>query len=180
MTDQPEILVFDTGPLSHFSRAGWLGMLRLLVGERHAVIPDTVAAELEDSVQQHPHLQAVLDATWIQRVALTGDEEIRNFSLFASLLVANGRNRGEAGVLAYAKANSAIAVVDDGAARRAAQDYGVALQPTLRLLCDAVRQGHATVGLVSNVADHLLETEYRLPFKAGGFAKWAADNDLLP
>lgn len=179
MADQREVLVFDTGPLSHFALAGWLGMLRLLVGEREAVIPDTVVAELQDSVQQHVHLQTVLDASWIQRKELESVEEIRQFAHFSSLLVANGRNRGEAGVLAYAKANSVIAVVDDGAARKAAKDNQVSHLPTLRLLCEAVRAGHATVDLVSHMADHLLETEYRLPFKAGGFAQWAEGQSLL-
>jgi hypothetical protein len=101
MTVQREVLVFDTGPLSHFALAGWLGMLRLLVGDREAVIPDT------------------------------------------------------------------------------AKDHQVSHLPTLRLLCEAVRAGHATVELVSGVADHLIETEYRLPFKAGGFAEWAKEHNLL-
>lgn len=38
--DADEILVFDTGPLSHFSMNNWLGPLKAVVGERRAVIPD--------------------------------------------------------------------------------------------------------------------------------------------
>ena len=41
-----EVLVFDTGPLSHFAKEGWLGVLRAVTGRRTAVVPDTVADEL--------------------------------------------------------------------------------------------------------------------------------------
>ena len=42
----PQILIFDTGPLVHFAREGWLGPLRAVVGGRRALIPDVVADEL--------------------------------------------------------------------------------------------------------------------------------------
>jgi hypothetical protein len=41
-----EIFVFDTGPLSHFALAGWLGALKAVMGGRTALIPDVVADEL--------------------------------------------------------------------------------------------------------------------------------------
>jgi hypothetical protein len=41
-----EILVFDTGPLSHFARQNWLGVLKAIVGDRRALIPDVVVDEL--------------------------------------------------------------------------------------------------------------------------------------
>jgi hypothetical protein len=41
------------------------------------------------------------------------------------------------------------------------------------------RDGHLTVPMVSHVADHLMETAYRLPFGPGGFEQWARENDLL-
>jgi predicted nucleic acid-binding protein len=177
---EPEILVFDTGPLSHFAKEGWLGMLRLVVGDRTAVIPDVVAAELREGSAVRAHLQTVLDATWIEQRDLASEAEIREFATFASLLVAKGRNRGEAGVLAFAKAHRATAIIDDGPGRKAAQTHGVSCRGTLSLLCDAVRHEHATVSLVSTIADHLLEGEYRLPFQSGGFEKWATDNGLIP
>src|SRR5882672_2755465 len=165
MSDESIVLVFDTGPLSHFALAGWLGILRHVVGERKAIIPDTVVSELRGAVHEHVHLQAVLDAIWLERRTLTSDDEIREFARFSSLLVANGRNQGEAGVLAYAKANGATAIIDDGPGRKAARSTGVPCQGTLGLLCDAVRDGHLSPELISTVADHLLESDYRLPFK---------------
>lgn len=179
MSEPVRTVVFDTGPLSHFAKQGWLGVLRLVVGERRAVVPDTVVAELRAGVAGRAYLQLVLDAQWIERCDLTSDDEIREFAAFASLLVAGDRNRGEAGVLAYAKANNALAVIDDGPGRRAARENGVECRGTLGLLCDALRDGHLTISLVSTVADHLIESEYRLPFKAGGFERWARDNGLI-
>ncbi len=34
-----EALVVDASPLAHFARAGWLGVLKALVGSHRAVIP---------------------------------------------------------------------------------------------------------------------------------------------
>jgi hypothetical protein len=58
-----EILIFDTGPLSHFARQNWLGVLKAVVGERTAVIPDVVVEELRAGSVLDGRVQAVLDAT---------------------------------------------------------------------------------------------------------------------
>jgi len=170
-----EVLVFDTGPLSHFAKESWLGCLRAVVGTRQAVIPDTVVRELQDGSHRHRHLQAVLDASWIEQRELT--TELEEFATFSALLVgSDGRNVGEAGVLAYAKAHGATAVIDDGAARKAAKDHQVSCQGTLGLLCASVREGLLTLDLVSELADHLLEGDYRLPFGPGDFKIWASEH----
>lgn len=44
-----EILVFDTGPLIHFARQSWLGVLKAVVADRMALIPDVVVDELTNS-----------------------------------------------------------------------------------------------------------------------------------
>lgn len=175
-----EVLVFDTGPLSHFAKEGWLGVLRAVTGRRTAVVPDTVADELRAEAARLPHLQLVLQAPWLVERSLTGAAELAHFADFVSMLAAKGRNLGECGVLAYAKAHDATAIVDDGFARRAAQRYRVKVRGTLGLLCDAVHDGLLTVELISALADDLLEGEYRLPFLPGGFRKWAESRDLFP
>jgi predicted nucleic acid-binding protein len=173
-----DVLVFDTGPLSHFAKQSWLGVLRAVLGQRTAVIPDTVVGELKSGIHKNPHLQSVLDASWIEQRDLTA--EYQEFATFSALLVgANGRNVGEAGVLAYAKAHNVIAVIDDGPARNAAKAHGLRYQGTLALLCEGIRSGLLTVALVSTVADHLLESEYRLPFGPGGFEKWAHQQGMV-
>lgn len=172
-------LVIDTGPLSHFAAAGWLAVLRSIAGERSVIIPDAVESELRQGLHANPHLLQVLEAEWITIRALTTSEELTSFAKFAERLVVGSRNVGEAAVLAYADVHRATAVIDDGAGRRAAHDFSVSLRPTLALLCDAIRDELLTVRMVSNLADHLLETEYRLPFVSGGFARWACENGMI-
>jgi predicted nucleic acid-binding protein len=121
----------------------------------------------------------VLDADWIDHRELRTEQEIVAFARFAELLVRGDRNRGEAGVLALASTTGGVAVIDDGPGRRAAVDRGIALRPTLALLCEAIRKGLLTVQLVSALADDLLASKYRLPFGPGGFEKWSSENDLL-
>jgi predicted nucleic acid-binding protein len=179
MADADDVLVFDTGPLSHFARTGWLGALKAVVGSRTAVMPDVVEHELRLGAMQDTRMRAVLEAPWIERAELRSPEEARWFASFSARLVVRNRNIGEAGVLAYAKANVATAVLDDGAARKAARDFDIALRPTLSLLCEAVRQDLLTVKLVSALADDLIATRYRLPFPAGGFEQWAYQNNVL-
>jgi predicted nucleic acid-binding protein len=177
--DDDEILVFDTSPLSHFARAGWLGVLKAVIGERQALIPDAVVDELRLGAANDSRLQTVLDAKWLERRELNSDDEIIAFAKFSSLLVRRDRNRGEAGVLALTSVVGGVAVVDDSAARKAAERCHVRLRPTLALLCDAIRQDLLTVKLVSALADDLLISEYRLPFEPGGFERWATESDLL-
>jgi len=153
-----EILVFDTGPLSHFASEGWLGVLKAVVGERTALIPDVVLAEITVGARRDARLQAVLDADWIERRELRSSAER---------------------VLALASTTGGIAVVDDRAARRAAETYGVPYCPTLRLLCDGIREGLLTVSLVGALADDLIASEYHLPFGPGGFEVWAKDQGQL-
>lgn len=174
-----EVLVFDTGPLMHFAKNGWLGVLKAVVSERSALVPDMVVAELRRAAEQDDRVRPVLDADWIQRRELSTDEEIVAFATFSEYLVRGERNRGEAAVLALAATAGGTAVIDDGAGRKAAVRHGVALRPTLALLCEAIRQDLLTVRLVSALADDLLIGAYRLPFGPGGFEKWLADNGDL-
>lgn len=174
-----ETLVFDNGPLSHFARNNWLGVLKAVVGDRCAVIPDAVVMELERGALMDSRIQAVLQADWIQRRQLVAPAEVTAFAKYSQRLVSRGRNLGEAAVLALAETIPGIAVVDDGAARRAAEDHEISLKPTLSLLCDAIRGGLLTVALVSALADDLLASAYRLPFGPGGFERWAAENGLV-
>jgi predicted nucleic acid-binding protein len=174
-----DTLVFDSGPLSHFARENWLGVLKAVVGKRRAVIPDAVVVELEYGARRDSRIQAVLDANWIERRELVSPAEIEAFAKFSRRLVSRQRNVGEAAVLALAETMPAIAVIDDGAGRRAAEDHGVQLRPTLALLCEAIRSELLTVALVSALADDLLVSEYRLPFDRGGFARWAGENGLV-
>jgi len=156
--------------------------LKLVVGERVVVIPDVVVDEVRQGMTaDRYYLRAILDADWIEPRNLITDDELRWFGEFSTLLVGrNGRNRGEAAVLAYAKANGATAVVDDMAGRNAAQRESVGLTGTLGLLCEAGKAGLMSKKLISGIADELIAGKYRLPFGPGEFVVWATRNDLLP
>lgn len=181
MTAGHQLLIFDTGPLSHFARAGWLEVLKDVVGDaRQAVIPDIVARELRVGARRHAELSLVLTAEWISHRTLATDDQIKQFANFSELLVTGDRHVGEAAVLALAATEDATAVVDDAAARKAAQTHGIRYKPTLSLIFDAISGGMLTLTVASDLADDLIESEYRLPFERGGFERWLKDNHLLP
>lgn len=50
---------------------------------------------------------------------------------------------------------------------------------TLTLLCDGIRQGKLTVGMVEQVADDLIAGDYYLPFGRGGFRYWALEQAMI-
>lgn len=174
-----ETLVFDTGPLSHFARARWLEVLRIVVGDRRAIMPEAVAVELQSGAHNDRRLQAVLDADWIERRELRTESELREFARFAGRLVSGERNVGEAAVLALAATIPAQAVIDDHVAYNVGKRMGVSCTRTLALLCESIRKGLLTLDVVSSVADDLIATEYRLPFGPGEFAEWAITNELI-
>ena len=175
-----DAFVFDTGPLAHFARAGWLGVLRSLVGSSRAIIPVQVAAELQKAAGHEHALGSVLEAKWIEHHELRSEEELSEFGKFAEQLVSGERNVGETAVLAIAATMPAQAVLDDSVAHKVAQKAGLSCKRTLALLCDAVRDGLLTAELVSHIVDDLIETEYRLPFAPGEFIPWAIAERLLP
>ncbi len=175
-----DILVFDTGPLSHFARADLLGVIKAVVGERRAVVPEAVVTELEAGLHIDSRIQTVLDADWIEPYAITTDAETEAFARFSSRLVLGDRNVGDAAVLALAQTAPARAVIDDWDACDIASKAGVAFSRTLNLLCEAVHSRLLTVGFVSEIADELIRTDYRLPFGPGEFRTWPARENLFP
>lgn len=172
--------VVDTGPLSHFARAGWLGVLEMLAPGNVVVVPDTVQREMQRACSVYPWLSQVLTHSWIQVTPIKSGAEIEAYSRYARRLVGNdGRNTGECGVLALAEVRGLVAVVDDSAGHKAGSASGVRVRRTLGLLCDAVEDGLLTLDTVSAVADSLLQTDYRLPCPPGGFARWALDSGRI-
>lgn len=123
MTNDPRVYVLDTGPLSHFSRSQWLGVLKVVLKDVRVVIPDVVEAELRYGAVRNAHQQSVLDADWIEVVSLDTPKQLTAFAYYERRLVGtDGRNVGECGVLALAEVTAhAVAVVDDRAAINAAK-----------------------------------------------------------
>lgn len=180
MTGEQISYVLDTGPLSHFAKAQWLGVLKVVLKDNRVLIPDVVAEELRIGAAGNHHLHAVLEADWIETIPLESPAQLSAFVRYERQLVGpSGRNVGECGVLALAESiPDAVAVVDDRVAVAASRGR-VEVRRTLGLLVDAIRAGLLTVPLVSALADDLLQSDYRLPFKPGGFAAWCAGQGLV-
>jgi predicted nucleic acid-binding protein len=160
LVNHPPAYVFDTGPLSHFARGGWLGALEFLVGDSSAWIPEAVARELTDGQHQHQHL--LRTARYEQRLA------------------AGGRNHGECAVLALAAVRGWTAVIDDSEARKIAHEDSIDYTTTVRLLCQAISAGKMTATSCAAIVDALVRTEYRLPFDSGqDFLRWASREGIV-
>ncbi|WP_328340390.1 nucleotide-binding protein [Micromonospora sp. NBC_00421] len=180
MTAVPEnALVFDTGPLRHFAKQGWLRVLHFLAEGRPVYIPESVERELNGAVEHVPAARAVLDADWIQVHRSTDLDFIEAFAHYADRLVAGGRNVGECGVLAMGQVYKCEIVLDDAVPRQMAEERGLQVTATVSLLCEAVRTNRLAMPMVEYLADHLLEGEYYLPFGVGGFRHHVLENGLL-
>lgn len=172
--------VFDTGPLSHFARGGWLSALKFLIGNKPAWVPEAVVRELSDGQHSHQHLGLVLAADWLGRDRSTDLAVLLRTATYEQRLAGNGRNRGECAVLALAGVRGWTAVVDDAEARKIAKEESIAYATTAKLLCEAIKSGQMTASSCAAIADDLVRTEYRLPFDSGqGFLDWAVRHGIL-
>jgi predicted nucleic acid-binding protein len=70
-------------------------------------------------------------------------------------------------------------VIDDSTARAVAEEKKLRVTTTVQILCDAVRAKKLTTAMVEELADHLLENEYYLPFSKGGFRNHVLTEGLL-
>ena len=177
--DQPDALVFDTGPLRHFAVQGWLRVLHFLAGDRAVVIPESVERELRRQAHEAPVLNEVLDAAWITVDRSVDIAFLARFAHYEERLTVGEANRGECGVLALGAVRGFEVVVDDSVAVTIAEEDGVRASSTLALLCRAIREGQLTVPMVEKLADDLITGDYYLPFRAGGFRAWALQEGLI-
>lgn len=172
--------VMDTGPLSHFAQAGWLGVIKLLAPDNRIIVPDGVERELRAGIGARPWLSLVLDQDWIEVQPVQTEGELAVYARYANQLVGeDGRNTGECGVLALAEVHHRIAIVDDRAACKLGADRGVTIMRTLKLLFEGINSGHLSSQAVGAIADDLLITEYRIPVPRGGAIQWGIDNGLI-
>jgi predicted nucleic acid-binding protein len=180
LVNHPPAYVFDTGPLSHFARGGWLGALEFLVGDSSAWIPEAVARELTDGQHQHQHLGLVLTAAWLGVDRSDDMPVLLRTARYEQRLAAGGRNHGECAVLALAAVRGWTAVIDDSEARKIAHEDSIDYTTTVRLLCQAISAGKMTATSCAAIVDALVRTEYRLPFDSGqDFLRWASREGIV-
>lgn len=179
MTPDSTSIVFDTGPLRHFAVQNWLGVLKFLTNDRTVYIPDTVERELRNGVNHEAGIAAALDADWIHVFRSDDFAYTQAFGRYYDLLVADGKNIGECGVLAMGEVFGSELVLDDSTPRSMAEDRGLPVTATVPILCSAIREKKLTTPMVESLADDLLSGSYYLPFKAGGFRAHVLENGLL-
>lgn len=178
--DAEDGYVFDTGPLMHFARAGWLGALKFVIDPAPAFAPQAVRDELKRHAAQNSELHSVLKDEWLRAHDETDTPFLGLFADLAEWLAdADGHNLGECGVLALAKSTGYTAVIDDRVARKAAKSISVRFTGTLGLLVKAAQEGRLTVVMISSLCDDLIRTHYRLPFGPGEFVHWAKGEGRL-
>lgn len=111
----------------------------MICGEVRRTVTVAVLDELAAGVVDHPSLQGVLDADWLERVRVDSLADLEVFAEYARVLgVSVQGDVGEAATLAWAETHGAIAIIDDQAARNVAHQRRVAFHGSLWL----VTQGH--------------------------------------
>ncbi|MEU0159128.1 hypothetical protein ABZ154_09860 [Streptomyces sp. NPDC006261] len=172
------LLAWDASPLFHAIKAGRLDVLgdiaRTWQGvRRRNVTTQTVVDELST------YGLSLAAADWLEIVHVDHLNELTALVKWMDLVSGSNSNEGEATVLAWAEVNGAIAVIDDGDARRIARRYCLPVWGSLRVIATAVSEGHATEYVGSSLVDALIDTGARYPCARGQFVSWAKRNCLL-
>jgi predicted nucleic acid-binding protein len=171
--EQPQVLVFDTMCLAHFTLADRLDVLRDLLIGHVCHTTDVVREELRTGAEQYPTLRDALDLDWLKIERLDTIRALDCFSGWVQRLGSGDRNLGEASVFSVAELLAAVAVSDDQDAVRVGRKYGLEVHGTLWLLSLACRAGKLTEVNVSTLIDALKETGMRLPCSGSEYSRWA-------
>jgi predicted nucleic acid-binding protein len=106
-------------------------------------------------------------------------DELVALAAWVQRLSSSEHDRGESTVCAWAEVHGTLAVIDDRAARIAAQRAGLDVHGTVWVIAQAVNHGRQTPSGATALLDTLILDGARYPFRAGGFATWAKDKGLL-
>ncbi|MGK3093891.1 hypothetical protein ACG93S_28200 [Streptomyces sp. WAC01490] len=172
------LLAWDTSPLFHAIKAGKLDVLGDIAQtwqgvSRRNVTTQTVVDELGT------YGLSLASADWLEIVHVDHLSELTALVKWMDLVSGSKSNQGEATVLAWAEVNGAIAVIDDGDARRIARRHSLPVWGSLRVIATAVSEGNATEYVAGTLVDALIDTDARYPCARGQFVSWAKQNGLL-
>ena len=172
--------VFDTTSLSHFALIDRIDVLGDFVRSVPCGTSSVVLEEIRQGVSKHPQLGAISGQQWLAHHRI--DDSIARLGRFVELSsvfgAQNGRNFGEASVLAVAMELGATAIIDDLSAKRVALAHYGAVHGTLWLLAQVWRTGGATETQLCNLVDQLADSGMRLPCKGGEFPDFVKGNKL--
>jgi predicted nucleic acid-binding protein len=167
----------DATALSHFARAGQLGVLEAVTRPWvRRVTTQAVSSELANGPEVV--VDAFRAAAWIEVVPVDDLAELRAVIRFANMLSAGERDLGEATVLGWSQVNGAVALVDEDTARQVGRREGVEVHGSLWFLHDGVVRLSLTEGEAAVVVDRLRLAGMYLPCDGAGFMRWCAANGL--
>ncbi|BBA99662.1 hypothetical protein RVR_6379 [Actinacidiphila reveromycinica] len=172
------VLVWDASPLLHAIKADKTDVLHDFArtwsgGLRHNVTTQTVRHE----ITRHGLKLDGLD--WLDVVHLDDLDELNQLVVWMDRVSGQKSNQGEATVLAWADVHGAVAVIDDGDARRIGRRYGIGVCGSLRIVAEAVGEGRTTEYVATTFVDALIGTGMRYPCQPGQLIPWAKQNSLI-
>lgn len=167
--------MFDTTLILHAFRAERLDVTLDIAGEHNThLVPASVVREIE--------VHGGVVPPWLEQITEDLDAVVAAASWQRVLGAERGgrHHAGEASTLAVVQARpGAIAVIDDGDARRVGQRYGIEVHGSLWVAAQAVNENRWDSVSVAAWCDALLTTGIRWPFKLGGFLQWAEGEGLI-
>jgi predicted nucleic acid-binding protein len=144
------VFIADSGPIISFARAGFLDLLRGVLGELW--IPGAVYEEIVVKGEEKPGSEEVRQAEWIKR------KEIEDKSKLELLALELGQGEKEAIVLA--EELKAILIIDDRKARLEAERKGIQTIGSLWVVKEAKDKG--LINKAKQAGDKLRDTGLRL------------------
>jgi len=144
------VFIADSGPIISFARAGFLDLLRGVLGELW--IPGAVYEEIVVEGEGKPGSEEVRQAEWIKR------KEIEDKSKLELLALELGQGEKEAIVLA--EELKAILIIDDRKARLEAERKGIQTIGSLWVVKEAKDKG--LINKAKQAGDKLRDTGLRL------------------
>ena len=167
---KPWTFAWEASAMVHAGRTDRLDVLLHLADSLAPVTRHVTTAAVSQELQKCDLL--VPEAMDVEHV--DGLAEIKSLVTWAHLLSSSLHDRGEATICAWAEVHRATAIIDDGAARRAAAREGLDVHGTAWVIAQAVNAGAEKPRGACALLQTLIADGARYPFHTGDeFLDWA-------
>lgn len=180
--DDPARWVIDTSTYTHMCRAGHAVLLSELAPRGSVIVPNEVHDEIERGRALYSGIPAVAAVGWAEVTVLTEEEAWTQLQVKAALGGLDDQHLGECAVIACAQHRGYVAILDERAAVRQAEERGVVTHDTLWIVIEAYKAlFDSDRDRAAHVIDDLRATGMYLPIKDGeSLMTWAYEEGLLP
>jgi predicted nucleic acid-binding protein len=146
------------------------------------LIPDAVNSEIENRRELHQGIPTIASIAWAEIAILSEEETLTALMVKAQLGGLPKEHLGECEVIACARHNRFVAILDDRAAVEQADLLDVPNHDTLWLVIEAYKRLYSRDrDRTAQVVDDLLATGMYLPINSGkSLLSWAFEEGLLP